>query len=753
MMINTNKSLTILFAMFVMITSCQRSTSSVMEQVVPGKTIEDSTVNTDHPTLFAKVLDEAIKDLDQEIKSGIQVPVPKDMAGGYTHEQHKRNWFMLQKAGNLYQITKEEKYAAYIKESLMAYAALYPTLPLHPTQKSYATGKLFWQCLNDANWLVYVSQAYEAIYDYVTPAERDHLEQQLFKPMADFLSIENPQFFNRIHNHSTWANAAVGMIGLVMDDQDLINKALYGLPIKEGNNLAKDNDGGYIYEKGMAKAGFLAQLDGSFAPDGYFTEGPYYLRYAIFPFLLFSKALSSQMPELDIMNYRDGIMTNAIYALLNQTDANGQFFPINDAQKGMSWEARELVTAVNILYYEDPSNKTLLDIAKRQGKVLLDDTGYAVARALDNGEALPYSQKSMVYGDGKDGTEGGVGILRHQNTCLVMKYSAQGMGHGHFDKLSYSLYDKKGEVVQDYGAARWVNVDQKGGGRYLKENKSFAKQSIAHNTAVLNATSHYEGMIEKGELHHPYLYFANYDNSHQQIVSAKDTNAYPGVDMHRTMVLLTDERLANPLTVDLFRISSEVPAQIDLPTWFQGHVLATDFEYNKALTTLNTVGDAHGYQHIWKEASAHVKTDGNRSLTWFGQGTFYTTTFESEAGEELIIGKSGANDPKFNLRNDPVLIRRRSETSKTLYASVIESHGSYDPISEIPQNPYSDIESLDVLHADDEYSVVTLKTSENIGWTIAVANQENSLSANHALNVGDDQLSWIGPYIILKLQK
>jgi len=752
-MMDCIKVLLMIWGMFIMLTSCQRSTlpSATLHQEGIDESVKKMIPTEETPTLFAKTIADAIIEVDQEIKNGIEVPIPKDMAGGYTHERHKRNWIMLQKAGDLYTMTKDVKYAEYIKNSLMTYAKMYPTLPLHPTQKSYATGKIFWQCLNDANWLVYVSQAYEAIYDYISLKEKTHLETELFRPMADFLSVENPQFFNRIHNHSTWANAAVGMIGLVMDDEDLIQKSLYGLPIKEGNSLDKDNDGGYIYEKGIAKAGFLAQLDGSFAPDGYFTEGPYYLRYAIFPFLKFSKALSSKMPELDIMNYRDGIMTKAIYALLNQTDANGVFFPINDSQKGMSWEARELVTAVDILYYEDPSNKTLLDIARRQGKVLLDDTGLAVAKALDNNEDKPYTQKPMVYGDGKDGTEGGVGILRNGTTAIVMKYSAQGMGHGHFDKLSYSMYDDTGEVIQDYGAARWVNVDQKGGGRYLKENKTFAKQSIAHNTAVLNSTSHYEGKIEKGELHHPYLFFANYEDHQNQILSAKDTNAYPGVEMHRTIVMLTDESLPNPITIDLCRVSSDVPSQIDLPLWFQGHLLGVDFDYDKSLDKLETLGDANGYQHIWKEAIANINQDGNNSLTWFNQGKFYTTTFESQVGEELIIGKSGANDPEFNLRYDPVLIRRRSDESKTLFASVIESHGSYDPISEIPINPYSDIKSLDVLFTNDDYTVISMTTIEDIKWTIGIANQDSNFSKKHTLDIGTGQLNWSGPYIISKL--
>ncbi|MBK7338577.1 MAG: heparinase, partial [Saprospirales bacterium] len=54
----------------------------------------------------------------------------------------------------IFQITGDEKYAVYIRDMLLEYARLFPTLRRHPTRKSYATGKIFWQCLNDANWLV-----------------------------------------------------------------------------------------------------------------------------------------------------------------------------------------------------------------------------------------------------------------------------------------------------------------------------------------------------------------------------------------------------------------------------------------------------------------------------------------------------------------------------------------------------------------------------------------------------------------------
>lgn len=704
--------------------------------------------------LFDETLEQVKEEVDQAIAQEMDVPVPKDMAGGYTHERHKKNYSLMQKAGTLFQITNDERYAVYIRDMLLEYAKLYPTLDLHPTKRSYATGKLFWQCLNEANWLVYTSQAYDCIYDWLKPSERDLLEKDLFRPFADFLSVENPRFFNRIHNHSTWANAAVGMIGLVMKDSLLVHRALYGLENDGISAEEKDNDEGFIKQPGQKTAGFLAQLDFSFSPDGYFTEGPYYLRYAIFPFLLFAKSLANNRPELDIFHYRDDILMKAVYALLYQADARGHFFPINDAQKGMSWMAKEVITAVDIAYFYGDNDPGLLSIAQKHGKVLLDESGFVVAQDLEKGMATAFSPKSIAFRDGAYGYKGGVGILRtsispQDELCLVMKYSAQGMGHGHFDKLSYSLYDGEGEVIQDYGAARWVNIEQKGGGRYLPENQTWAKQSIAHNTLVVDETSHYEGDIKKGEANQPYLFLFSSQDELLQVVSAKDTTAYPGTEMHRTMALLKRHALQPPLVIDIVRAQSNAEHQYDLPIWFQGHLLSTSFDYEAEQEKLLPLGDGHGYQHIWKEAAGQSQ-DQHAQITWFSRGKFFTSTMAVNPKDELILGRTGANDPAFNLRHDPGFIIRKKDVKNPVFVTIIEPHGAYNPVSEIPLYPFSSIASVKLVYDDARYTAISFKDKSEEEWTLVISNQDSSASTNHTLTIAGEAYSWEGGFHLLK---
>ncbi|WP_246288457.1 alginate lyase family protein [Winogradskyella costae] len=696
--------------------------------------------------IFDKTLTKVKDEVDAEIAAGIEVPIPKDYSGGYTHVRHKQNWVVLQKAGVLYQILDDDKYAKYVKDMLMQYEEIYKTLPVHPKTRSYARGKLFWQCLNDSNWLVYVSQAYDCIYNYLTAAERSKLETNLFRPFADFISIENPQFYNRVHNHSTWGNAAVGMIGLVMDDDELIQRALYGIPGADLDRNAKDDDGGYINKDG--KAGFLANIEEPFSPDGYYNEGPYYQRYAMYPFLIFAEGLHNVKPDLSIFNYKDGVLLKSINALLNLSDADGDFFPLNDGQKGMSYYTSALVTAVDISYHFGVQNPELLSIAKEQDRVLLDDSGLAVALGIKNGIQKPFNKRSINLSDGPNGTQGGVSILRTENLELAFKYAAQGSSHGHYDKLSFSLYENGEEIIQDYGLARFVNIEQKGGGNYLKENKTWAKQTIAHNTVTQNETSHFTGKYDIGSLHHSDLHYFSSENKNVQVVSAIEDNAYPGTSMLRTMAIIKDADFEKPYMLDIMKIISNKANQYDFPYYFLGQVIQTNFEY-KTPKTLKPLGTENGYQHLFVEGIAKANNE-NSKLSWLNNNKFYTLTSVTRIEDELLFTRIGANDPEFNLRREPAILLRRKNSKNTTFASTIEAHGSYSPVTESALNSNSSIKALNILMDTDDYTVIAITSVKDTTKLFITANRDASQSTIHKLVIDQKEFTWEGSFVLIE---
>jgi len=109
---------------------------------------------------------------DAAVSEEILVPIPKDGGGGYTHEKHKNNYYEMSASGTMYQLTGNVKYAQFVKAMLFKYAEMYPTLGLHPAVNSSTPGKIFWQALNDAVWLVHVANAYDCIYDFMSKNDR-----------------------------------------------------------------------------------------------------------------------------------------------------------------------------------------------------------------------------------------------------------------------------------------------------------------------------------------------------------------------------------------------------------------------------------------------------------------------------------------------------------------------------------------------------------------------------------------------------
>ncbi|WP_199775513.1 heparinase II/III domain-containing protein [Microbulbifer pacificus] len=636
--------------------------------------------------------------VDLALQAPVAVPVPADAGGGYTHEQHKNNYQLMYNAGVLYQITGDARYAERVRDTLLAYAELYPKLPLHPKRRPGADnpGKLFWQSLNEAVWLVYTIQAYDLVREALTESEAEKIEQGVLRPVARFLSVESPETFNKVHNHGTWLTAGVGMTGYVLDEQELVEQSLLDLE-KSG------------------KGGFLQQLNTLFSPDGYYNEGPYYQRYALMPFVTFAKAIDNNEPERDIFGYRDGALMKAIDTTI-QLSYNGLFFPINDAIKSKGIDTAELVQGVAIAYGKS-ANPQLLDIAQKQQQIVLTGDGLKVAQDLDAGKAQAYPFISAAFRDGKDGDEGALVVMRGNSgseQALLFKPAAQGMGHGHFDKLTWQFYDHGSEIVTDYGAARFLNVEAKHGGRYLPENETYAKQTIAHNTVVVDERSHFDGDLKVGNNNHPQLRFFHADDR-VKISSASIESAYPEVVLTRTMALVNDAETGSTFAIDLFDVQAKKNHQLDLPLHYNGQLVDTSFTLRGFTDRISALGKQNGYQHLWLKARGKPE-NGLAQVTWLNDnGRFYTHSTIADGKTELLFTELGANDPEFNLRSEKAFIARREGTRAHTFVSVLEPHGEYNPSKEFTLEAESKVRGLTHQRIDSlDLVVIALKNGDEL---------------------------------------
>jgi hypothetical protein len=664
--------------------------------------------------------------IDRALAMPKEVPPPRD-AAGYTHERHKQNAMEMQLAGIFYLMTGEVKYADFVRSMLLMYAQLYPTLGRHPAAAGEAAGRLFWQTLNETVWLVQATQAYDCVYEGLRPSDRAIIESRVIRPMARFLSEDHVHELDRIHNHGTWTCAAVGMAGYVMNDKDLVGKALYG--------SKKDRSGG-----------FLRQLDLLFSPDGYFTEGLYYARYALLPFYTFAQVIENNQPELEIFEYRGQILKRALTSALQLTYTSGVFIPINDALKEKTYVSPELVVSLDLAFSRYGEDAGLLFIAERQNEVLLNGAGVAVAKALAERkapESFPY--RSVEFTDGAHGNEGGIGVLRygppHDQSMLVMKYTGHGLSHGHYDKLSILYYDQGREILQDYGFVRFVNVEPKYGGRYLPENKSFAMQTIAHNTVTVDGKSHYNGDISVSERNHADRHYFEAEDTSFQIMSAKALSVNDGVSMQRTIALIRETAFTKPVVLDVFKIVSDKPHTYDLPYYYRGQLMSTNVKYKSNGAQMSALGAKNGYQHLWSEAEGTAS--GCVRLTWLDGERYYSMTSAADSSMQVIFARTGASDPNFNLRHEPAFILRRKAASH-VFASVIEPHGVWNASKEISEDAGSSIRSVNVVSTSSDATVIEVIGEEGWKWLLFISNAESSDRATHVVEVGGKEYSWKG---------
>jgi oligo-alginate lyase len=682
--------------------------------------------------LLTSSYSEMKKDVDEWVDKDVDVPFPKDPAGGYTHDRHKANYMLMFNSGILYNTTGDIKYARLVKNMLFKYAALNPTLKNHPQATSSSPGHIFWQALNDANWLVYAGMAYDLIYNSLSPQERTTIEQGAFKPEVDFFTKDLTPWFNLIHNHGVWACAGVGIAGIASGNKDWVDMALYGTDKK-------------------GKSGFIAQMDGLFSPDGYYTEGPYYVRYAILPYYLFANALNHARPELKVFKHRDNILQKALMAGLQQTNINGTFFSLNDAIKEKDYTSNELVSAIDIAWDVYGKNNGLMTVAQKQDRVLISKGGVSIAAAIASAKKIPayFPYQTVEYADGVKGDEGGVSFLRSGKddkiTTLIYKYTSHGLSHGHFDKLNINLFDKGNEVLTDYGSVRFIGVEQKYGGRYLPENKTYAEQTIAHNTIVVDEATQYNGKEAESEKHHSDKLFSDISNPDVQVVAAKEDNAYAGVHLQRNIYMLQLPG-GKKFIADIFNANSAEEHQYDLPFQYNGTVISTSFKYDANTKKQEVLGKKNGYQFLWKEAEASVK-DSLVQFTFLNKNTYYSISSAPDAGgASLFFTRTGANDPDFNLRSEPAFIIRKKGKDEA-FVNMIEIHGNFDPVAEFSSGSYSSVRSIRILQNDVQYTVAEIMINDK-KLLITQCNNDVKKTQQHSVTVNGNALVWTGPYSV-----
>ena len=86
--------------------------------------------------------------------------------------------------------------------------------------------------------------------------------------------------------------------------------------------------------------------------------------------------------------------------------------------------------------------------------------------------------------------------------------------------------------------------------------------------------------------------------------------------------------------------------------------------------------------------------------------------------------------------------------ANSLFVSTIEVHGTYDPVSETPLNPFSSIDHIEVLLDTEDYTAVRLSHISGASWIVVVSLKDNSKS-QHKIRLADREVQWAGPFNLI----
>ncbi|MDD9266386.1 heparinase II/III family protein [Paenibacillus sp. GCM10023248] len=139
-------------------------------------------------------------------------------------------------------IEPDVKRIGMVKSYLTAYADCYESYQTHGDIPYNGPGKLFAQTLDEAHWIMDLALGFDLIRGHLTPAEEAHIRGGLLEPCARFLILHKEK---QIHNHAVLITSAIAAIGLLLDDQAIVQAGLageYGLE----DQLARG-----VYEDGL----------------------------------------------------------------------------------------------------------------------------------------------------------------------------------------------------------------------------------------------------------------------------------------------------------------------------------------------------------------------------------------------------------------------------------------------------------------------------------------------------------------------
>ncbi|MDR9828860.1 heparinase II/III family protein [Vibrio sp. FNV 38] len=342
--------------------------------------------------------------------------------------------------GLLWHLTDESIYLNKVREILLAYATYYPDYEVHGGIPYNGPGKANAQTLCEANCHIDFARGYDFIKSALTTEEQEKIEIRLLREGADFL-IEHRT--DQLHNHEMKINATIGVIGLILDDQQYLNFAL-------------NTDYGLHY-----------QLNHGAIGDGMWFEGSiHYHYYALQALQNFEKmACNTPYSVATNPNYLK-MMKYPLQLILN----TGDFPRLNDCIAG-----QEKLTHAHLFefaYKQHPCDEFASALASIYQNINRDN----IDALLYGVDELPIAKPLQCQSTHCAKVGITIALDEARNNTMLLKHAPYGGEHDHYDRLGLILTRGGKEILPDLGTT----------GYGAELHYGYYKNSATHNTLVVN---------------------------------------------------------------------------------------------------------------------------------------------------------------------------------------------------------------------------------------------------------------------------
>ncbi len=570
--------------------------------------------------------------------------------------------------GLLWQTGGDEKYAKAGREILLKFADLYLRYPT--TNTILGPAHVFFGTLSESFWGVDMAYGYDLLYDYkgFSAAERRKIKEQLFYPLAEITQ----QFPESASNRQLWYNNVSAAVGFLFGDRKLVDFALKG------------------------KYGFEWQLGSALPESGFWPEWSGYHFVALRGMIHLAEMGRHNGLDLYHRVIAGRSMKKMFDAPFTVILPNLEFPRSKDSGGG---RITDYATFYEIGYavYRDSSYLALLNLTNMQrGKqVVGEESGLHETEnpiTLFNLEPELPTYRAEIYPEQSTNLEGtGFAALREgtgrNRRLLYLDYGIMGGEHGHPDRLQIGYYaDGRNWIVDPLNEA------------YFNPNlQLWYRQSIAHNTAVLDQTSQ---TWTNGR----YRFFGALPGF--QVASGTSETMYPGAVLTRTVLQAGD------YFVDLFDVNARERRIVDWPLHSFGKLSITGAALHaEPSDRFGKQPGIPGYDQLTDIFS------GPADSAWTG-------VFEDTDGKHLLVKAIGEKGTQlFTMRTPrlggfykqmvtdsslmPMLMSRRV-TSATRFAHLIQPYDTATSVLKFEstgeQGTYRVVRggSEEIMHADTD---------------------------------------------------